>query len=329
MAYTLKTKLANKSNYGDARETKNIKYLVVHYTGNDGDTDENNGKYFANNVVKASAHYFVDDDSVTQSVPDDHVAWSVGGSKYADCTKTGGGKYHGKCTNANSINVELCDDVKNGVVYPSAKTIENAIELVKKLMKQYNIPASNVIRHFDVTGKKCPAYWVNDAKWKAEFLDKLSEAKTEAKTETFKSYQIKVANVEKGDVLNIRNTASTKSKVTGTLEYNDPNKYTIVEEKTVGTQKWGKLKSGEGWINLYYTKKVTETETTKTVKKEIKVGSTVKVKKDAKTYQGGGLAPFVYENTYKVKEINIDRVVITKGKTIIAAVRKQDLTVVD
>ena len=329
MSYTLKTHLANKSNYGDARETSKIKYLVVHYTGNDGDTDENNGKYFANNIVKASAHYFVDDDSVTQSVPDDHVAWSVGGSKYSNCATTGGGKHHGKCTNANSINVELCDDVKNGTVYPSTKTIENAIELIKSLMKKYNIPASNVIRHFDVTGKSCPAYWVDDAKWKKEFWNKLSEEKTE----TFESYQIKVANVEKGDVLNIRNTASAKSKVTGTLEYNDPNKYTIVEEKTVGTQKWGKLKSDLGWINLYYTKKVTETTKPPAaptpVKKEIKVGSTVKLKQGAKTYQGGKLASFVYERNHKVKQINVDRVVITYNNVVIAAVRKQDLILVE
>ena len=179
MAYVLKTNLANKANYGSKRSTANIKYIVVHYTSNDGDTDENNGKYYKNNVVKASAHYFVDDDSVTQSVPDNYTAWSVGGKKYSDCAKKGGGTLHGKCTNANSISVEICDDVKNGVVYPSEKTIENALVLVKALMKKYDIPASNVIRHFDVTGKYCPAYWSatdeKNAKWKTEFWNKLSD----------------------------------------------------------------------------------------------------------------------------------------------------------
>ncbi len=177
MAYTLKTNIANNANFGGSRATNKIKYIVIHYTGNDGDTDENNGKYFANNIVKASAHYFVDADSVTQSVPDDFVAWSVGGSKYTNCSTTGGGKYHGKCTNTNSISIELCDEVKNGVVYPSAKTIENALELTKTLMKKYGIKKENVIRHFDVTGKGCPAYWcgseAKDAKWKAEFWGKL------------------------------------------------------------------------------------------------------------------------------------------------------------
>lgn len=174
MAYTLKKNLANKKNYGGKRSTSSIKYIVIHFTANDGDTDENNGKYFHNNVVKTSAHYFVDSDSVTQSVPDDYVAYSVGGTKY----NNGGGKYYSKCINTNSISIELCDDVKNGKIYPSAKTIANAIELTKKLMKQYGIKADHVIRHYDVTGKSCPAYWCGssdkDKKWKTEVHNKLT-----------------------------------------------------------------------------------------------------------------------------------------------------------
>ena len=163
----IKVNLANKDNYGSSRSTSKIKYLVIHYTANDGDTDENNGKYFKNNVVKTSAHYFVDDDSVTQSVPDNYTAWHCGAKKYK----------HSTCRNSNSIGIEICDDVKNGTIYPSAKTIANALELTKMLMKKYNIPASNVIRHYDVTGKLCPAYWcgtaAKDKKWKSEFWNKL------------------------------------------------------------------------------------------------------------------------------------------------------------
>lgn len=159
----IKIKLAHKSNYGNSRNTNTIKYIVIHYTANDGDTDENNGVYFKNNVVKSSAHYFVDDDSVTQSVPDNYIAYHCGATTYK----------HGYCRNANSIGVEICDDVKNGVIYPSDKTITNVLELVAYLMKKYNVPKENVIRHFDVTGKHCPAYWVNDAKWKTEFWDKI------------------------------------------------------------------------------------------------------------------------------------------------------------
>lgn len=65
----------------------------MHFTANDGDHDEGNANYFANNVVKTSAHYFLDDDSVTQSVPDDYMAYSVGGAKYRDCAQTGGSTF--------------------------------------------------------------------------------------------------------------------------------------------------------------------------------------------------------------------------------------------
>ena len=180
MSYKLKKKYANKNNYGAKRSTSNIKYIVIHYTANDGDTDEGNANYFASRIIKASAHYFVDDDSVTQSVPDNYVAWSVGGTKYSNCKTTGGGKYYTKCTNSNSISIELCDTKKDGKIYPTKKTIDNAIELTRKLMKQYNIPSTNVIRHFDVTGKTCPAYWCGTSEknqlWKTEFHNKLSNS---------------------------------------------------------------------------------------------------------------------------------------------------------
>ncbi len=70
MAYILKKKIANRKNYGNSRNLDQIDWIVLHYTANDGDTDENNGNYFANNIVQASAHYFVDSNSITQSVPD-------------------------------------------------------------------------------------------------------------------------------------------------------------------------------------------------------------------------------------------------------------------
>lgn len=57
-------------------------------------------------------------------------------------------------------------------------------------------------------------------------------------------------------------------------------------------------------------------------------GSTVKVKKGAKTYTGGGLASFVYTNTYTVMEVSGSRVVIGQGGVVTAAVNIQDLTLV-
>ncbi len=63
-------------------------------------------------------------------------------------------------------------------------------------------------------------------------------------------FLINVDKVEAGDVLNIRREPNADAEKTGELKYNDSNDYTIVEERNG----WGRLKSGIGWIHLYYTK---------------------------------------------------------------------------
>lgn len=190
MAYTLKTNYADKSNYGSYRATSKIKYIVWHYTANDGDTDEANAIYFKRKNLKSSAHYFVDDDSITISVPDTYVAWSVGGSRYSNYKTTGGAKFYKICTNTNSLNIELCDTVRDGSYNVSEKTLNNAIELTRDLMKKYNISIENVIRHFDVTGKSCPTYFVNNIKWntvKARISPSTSNSNTD-NTYTFNQF---------------------------------------------------------------------------------------------------------------------------------------------
>ena len=151
----------NTANYRAGRTDK-IRYIVIHYTANNGDTAKNNADYYAANAVSASAHYFVDENEVWQSVKDADTAWAVGGtSRYK----------HPDCRNANSISVELCSRNKNGSGRPAAdsgwyfkeETVKNAAALVRELMKNYNIPAENVIRHYDVWEKICPAPFVNDA----------------------------------------------------------------------------------------------------------------------------------------------------------------------
>ena len=166
----IKIKTANRSNYGGKRSTADIKYIVIHYTANDGDTAKGNGNYFANNKVGVSAHYFVDDDVIINSVPDDYIAWSVGGNKYK---YTKGATFFGKCTNANSISIELCDTKKNGVYDFTEVTMKNAADLVKLLMKKYTVPVERVIRHYDVTGKVCPKPFVDDEKAWKEFKERL------------------------------------------------------------------------------------------------------------------------------------------------------------
>lgn len=231
----MRTIRASTTNYGRQRKLSDIKYLIIHYTSNKGDTAENNCKYFQGANRHASAHIFIDPKEAIISVPFNYIAWSVGGSKYSDCAKTGGGKLYGKATNANSLSIELCgsDGYK-----PNAAELKLAIKTVKALMKQFNIDSDHVIRHFDVNGKHCPEYWMNNTLWKKEFKSKL----TSASEHTF----YKKTGVY--DVIKtprpIRATPKTNGKEVGSIK--EKGRYTITEVKG----KYGKLKSGAGWICL-------------------------------------------------------------------------------
>ena len=240
----IKTKIANRKNYGSRRSTNTIRYIVLHYTANDGDTAYNNVEYYANNVVKASAHYFVDDTTIYQSVPDNYTAWSVGGKKWSDCGKTGGGTLYGIACNANSISVEMCDTQRNGVIMATETTMANAAELVRYLMDKYGIPITHVIRHFDVNGKHCPAYMMDTAKWAA------FKARLTPKAVSTSGYMVRVT----AKVLNVRADHSASSAIVTTVKRGEA--YTIVAEYNNGGTMWGKLKSGAGWIALAYTQRV-------------------------------------------------------------------------
>ena len=254
MSYVTKTEIANKNNYGVKRQVTDIKYIVFHFTANDGDTDEANGKYFRDNIVKASAHYFVDDDSVTQSVPDDYVAYSVGGKRYKDCNKTGGGKLYGIAKNANTLNIEMCDTKRDGKIMATDATLDNAVQLCKTLMKKYNVDINHVIRHFDVNGKHCPAYFMDETAW-TNFKKRLdvstSSVNTPSNDASSVSYMVKVSI----DDLNIRMGPGTNYVKNGKIKR---GAYTIIAEKSGRGSKlgWGKLKSGAGWISLDYVTKI-------------------------------------------------------------------------
>lgn len=147
-------------NYTSMKNKKNL-YIVVHYVGAVS-TAENNASYYASQKLKASAHYFVDETSIWQSVEDKDRAWHCGGGLQGK----NGHAFHGKCTNSNSIGIEMCcKKTVSGEWYFEPETVENTIDLVKVLMKRHNIPIERVIRHYDVTGKNCPAPYIDEGKW--------------------------------------------------------------------------------------------------------------------------------------------------------------------
>ncbi len=153
-------KLLTKYNFSERADKNDIRYIVVHYVGALGDAKDN-CQYYASKYIGASAHYYVGfDGDIWQSVSDIHKAWHCGAASYV----------HKECRNENSIGVEMCVKKKNPKSlnandkdwYFTQKTIDTASSLVKSLMKKYRIKPDHVLRHYDVTGKTCPAPYVHD-----------------------------------------------------------------------------------------------------------------------------------------------------------------------
>ena len=153
-------KQAHSGNYQKGR-TQPIEYIVVHYTANSGDTAQNNLDYFARTKTGTSAHYFVDENEVCQSVQDTDVAWHCGSRN----------PRHPYCRNANSIGIEMC----NGVGSVPEAVRDRTAAFVRQKMKEYGLDVNHVLRHYDVTGKRCPAPWVDDPRAWMDFKSMLEE----------------------------------------------------------------------------------------------------------------------------------------------------------
>lgn len=145
-----------------------IKYLAIHFTGS------SNSKPGRANSTKstfekrsASADFCIDDRDIVQFNPDlkNYYCWAVGDKKYTN--NKGGGILYGKATNRNTISIEICSTCvpatkiavgtsNHSGWYFTDATLNNAAKLAKILIKKYNIPLSNVVRHYDISGKHCP-----------------------------------------------------------------------------------------------------------------------------------------------------------------------------
>lgn len=137
-------------NYTRGRSGRVVDEIVVHYTGTLASA-HNNLLYFSRNNAYASAQYFIDRDGtlydVSQSVTEDDTAWHAGNWD----------------VNCRSVGIEC---VSAGEDFTEVQ-IETLADLVQTLMRRYGVPASRVIRHYDVTGKLCPAPYVRQEKWDA------------------------------------------------------------------------------------------------------------------------------------------------------------------
>lgn len=231
-------------------------WIVIHYFGGLSTALEC-ADWFCNPCNRSgSADFCVDDEHIIQVNPnlDKYNTWHCGGGLQGNIRHA----YHGICKNCNSIGIEMrpYNDhgnviaAKNAGWYFHQQTVDNTIDLVRYLMSKYNIDTEHVIMHADVTGKYCPAPFLDDISQWENFKKRISLSTSESEVPEnmdFRPYIITVT----ADALHVRKLPSTASDIVMTIHSGE--KYTIVQESA--DSQWGCLKSGAGWIYLPYTDK--------------------------------------------------------------------------
>ena len=134
--------------------------VVIHYVGNPGTTAAQNHSYFANlaqtGETYASSHFLVGlDGEVLQNIPLNEIAY---------CSNQ---------RNDDTISIECCHPDDSGVFTP--ETYDALVRLTRWLMEEYRLDSSQVLRHYDGTGKICPRAFVEDPAAWAQFLADVSE----------------------------------------------------------------------------------------------------------------------------------------------------------
>ncbi len=152
---TITDSLIPKNKYNRPGTKSTPKRICVHYTGDCGATAAQLAKYWQNvaaGVFKdkpwswTSAQYIVGlNGEVIRCIPDSEIAYAAANQ------------------NVDTIHIEVCYKRQSGEFEESS--IVALGELVRSLMNTYAIPSGKVVRHYDLTGKLCPAYYVDEARW--------------------------------------------------------------------------------------------------------------------------------------------------------------------
>lgn len=154
---TITDRIIPKNNYNRPGKKSTPKRICVHYTGSVGSSAAALTKYYEN-VAKGvfreqpaawtSTQYIVGiEGEIIRIIPDNEIAYAAASE------------------NKDTIHIEVCYKAKSGEF--TEKSVAALSELVQSLMKKYGIGADKVLRHYDLTGKHCPIYYVDEGRWKA------------------------------------------------------------------------------------------------------------------------------------------------------------------
>lgn len=132
-------------------QSDKINNIVIHYTANPGTTAMQNRNYFEglkdSRETKASSHFIVGlDGEIVQCVP----TWEIA--------------YASNDRNHDTVSVETCHYKADGAY--TEETYESLVQLTAWLCEKFGLTEEDVIRHYDITGKNCPKYFVeNEGAW--------------------------------------------------------------------------------------------------------------------------------------------------------------------
>lgn len=126
---------------------ESVNYIAIHYTANPGATAIANRNYFENlantHDTKVSSHFVVGlDGEVVQCIPTSEMSYAT------------------NSRNVDTISIECCHPDETGKFNDS--TYDSVVKLTAWLCVRFGLTSENVIRHYDVTGKDCPKYYVEN-----------------------------------------------------------------------------------------------------------------------------------------------------------------------
>ena len=124
-----------------------VKYIAIHYTANPGSTAMSNRNYFENLATtqenKVSSHFVIGlDGEVVQCIPTSEISYAT------------------NSRNVDTISIECCHPDETGQF--NTATYDSAVKLTAWLCTRFGLTSDQVIRHYDVTGKDCPKYYVEN-----------------------------------------------------------------------------------------------------------------------------------------------------------------------
>ena len=166
---TIIDKIIPAGKYNRPGKASTPKKICVHYTGDPGASADRLALFFTTNPnAETSSQYVVGmEGELIRCLPDNEQAYAATGN------------------NKNVIHIEVCHPDKSGKF--TEKSIAALSELVPYLMKKYGIDSNNVVRHYDLTGKHCPMYYVDNTRW-----EELKQRITAEKSTENKLYRVQI-----------------------------------------------------------------------------------------------------------------------------------------